>query len=69
MKPVSSKAIAAIGYEAKTRTMRVRFNSGPKLYDFPNFDASEHAAFVGAASIGQHYHAHIRGRGNAEVAV
>jgi|HubBroStandDraft_4_1064222.scaffolds.fasta_scaffold02568_16 hypothetical protein len=62
MEPVSSKAIAAVGYDAPTRTLHVRFHSGAKIYDFPNIDAHEHAAFLAAPSLGKHYHAHIRAR-------
>lgn len=63
MKPVTSDAIAAIGYDPETRTTGVQFHSGPKVYEFPGIEPHEHAAFEGAVSVGKHYHQHIRPRG------
>lgn len=58
MKPVNSKAIAAIGHDAETNTLHVQFHSGG-TYQYPDVSAAEHAAFVNAPSIGAHFSSHI----------
>lgn len=61
MAPVESNQIAAIGYDAETKTLAVTFTrGGGALYQYPNVEPEVHAAFVGAESIGKYFGAHIK---------
>lgn len=58
---VSSDAISAIGYDAETMRMRVRFTSG-SAYSFCRVPAHVFESFMRSASKGSYYNNHIRGR-------
>lgn len=58
---VSSDAISAIGYDAETMRMRVRFTSG-STYSFCGVPAHVHESFMRSMSEGSYYNNHIRGR-------
>jgi hypothetical protein len=59
MTPVESEAIAAVGHDPHSRILRIRFKSG-LTYEYPDVSMEAHQAFVGADSIGRHFHKHIR---------
>lgn len=59
--PVASNQVKAVGYDPVTQTLAVQFNYGKALYQYPNVTPEQHAAFVGAESIGKHFGAHIQG--------
>ena len=60
MKSVESSTISHIGFE--DGKLPVRFKSSPKhVYSYDATD-EEHAALIGADSIGSHFHKHIKGR-------
>ncbi len=59
--PVKSSAISAIGHDPATNTLRVEFSSG-HAYDYSNVTAEDHAALMGAKSLGGHFHKHFRTR-------
>ena len=61
MTPVRSSDIASVGYE--NGTLHVRFHSGG-LYEYNNVPVSLYNGLMSAASRGQYFHAHIRGRYN-----
>lgn len=61
MIPVYSKAITAIGYDAGTKQMRIRFQQGHS-YDFYNVPLSIHNGLISAVSKGAYYNQHIRDR-------
>lgn len=61
MIPVSSSAITAIGYDAETMRMRVRFTQG-HAYDFCRVPAEIFQAFLNSYSKGGFYNDHIRDR-------
>jgi KTSC domain len=63
MRRVTSSAIHSIGHDPETETTGVRFHSGPKVYEFPDMTAADHAAFANAESLGKHYHAHVKSHG------
>jgi hypothetical protein len=64
LKAVKSSAIAAIGHDAETNTLHVRFHSGG-TYQYPDVSAAEHAAFANAPSIGRHFAQHILSKGQS----
>jgi len=59
MVPVSSSAIAAVGYEYGT--LRVAFRSG-RVYDHPGVPMLVYLELMTAASKGRYYSQNIRGR-------
>lgn len=61
MTPVKSSNIKAIGYDAKSHTLTVQFNSG--TYDYHGVPADVHSALMKAESVGSHFHEHVRGGG------
>jgi hypothetical protein len=64
MKPVKSSTISAIGHDPVSRTLHVEFHRGAK-WTYADVGADEHAALVGAASIGSHFGKHIKPHKNA----
>jgi len=58
---VTSSAIEAVGYDASTRRMKVRFTSG-KVYDFCGVPESVHTELMKAHSKGTYYNDHIKDR-------
>lgn len=59
MQSVSSSNIAAVGYDVDSKTLRVRFNSGP-TYDYRGVPERLYHELVGAESVGQFFHQNIR---------
>lgn len=59
MVPVKSSSIAAIGHDAATNTLSVKFSSG-ETYHYPGVSASDHARLMAAPSIGSHFQQHVR---------
>jgi hypothetical protein len=57
--PVKSDSIAAIGHDAASRVLSVKFKSG-ETYSFKGVSADQHAALLGAESKGSHFQTHIR---------
>ena len=61
MKPVDSSQVATIGHCPVTNTLAVTFTRGTgAIYHYPDVTAEQHAAFVGAESIGTHFGQHIK---------
>ena len=60
---VHSRKIAAIGYDAATKTLAVQFNSrGPAaFYHYPNVEPETHQAFMDAESKGGFFNQHLQG--------
>jgi hypothetical protein len=58
---VRSDAMTAVGYDAGTRRMRIRFQQGHS-YDFCNVPLTIHEGLMTAASKGSYYNRHIRDR-------
>ena len=59
MQPVESEAISEIGYDADTRTLRVKFKK-TGVYDFLDVSPDKHQALLAAESKGRHFQTHIR---------
>ena len=64
---VQSSQIAAIGHDAETNTLAIRFHKGygrdqvpGSLYHYENFTAEDFEAFKAAESIGRHFGQHIK---------
>jgi len=58
---VTSSAIEAIGYDASTRLMKIRFTSG-NVYDFCGVPEPVHTGLMKASSKGTYYNDHIKDR-------
>jgi hypothetical protein len=59
--PVESSQINAIGYDAATHTLAVRFNGGKgTVYHYQGVSAETHEAFLAADSVGRFFGAHIK---------
>lgn len=63
MTPVTSSNLSALGHDGSHTY--VQFKSGG-LWRYPT-SAAEHAALVGAESVGRHFHAFIKGRNGEKV--
>jgi hypothetical protein len=59
MKAVESSNIAAIGYDAEDKRLRVTFKTGA-TYDYLNVEPETHDALIGADSVGSAFHRLIR---------
>lgn len=57
--PVKSSNIVSVGYDSAEKAMEVEFKSGG-VYRYNGVPAHIHQEFVGADSIGSHFHKHIR---------
>lgn len=57
--PVESSSLKSIGHDGDT--LEVEFHSG-KVYQHAGFSTDDHAALMGAESIGRHYNAHVKGK-------
>ncbi len=63
MDGVASSQIDAIGHDAATNTLAIRFlgKTGPgSTYHYANVTAEDFAAFKGAESVGSHFYKHIK---------
>lgn len=56
---ISSSAIAAVGYDAATRKMKIRFVAG-HTYDFCGVPQSVFEGLLHATSKGRYYNEHIK---------
>jgi hypothetical protein len=61
LRPVQSSNISKIGYDPETQLMEVHFKNGTR-YRYAKVPPEDHEKFVGADSIGTHFHQHIRSR-------
>ena len=64
LQPVDSSQLAAIGHDAHTSTLAIRFKNWKgeetSLYHYANVDAETFAAFLAAESKGRHFGQHIK---------
>ena len=58
---VTSKNIASVGYDEQTQRMEVEFKSGG-IYLYENVPKREYEEFIGASSLGGHFHHNIRSK-------
>ncbi|MFT3800968.1 MAG: KTSC domain-containing protein [Burkholderiaceae bacterium] len=59
---VHSSAIAAVGYDAVSRRMKITFAQGNTSYDFCGVPRRVFDEFLRAASMGGYYNDHIKDR-------
>lgn len=58
---VDSNKIGAVGYDPDTQTLAVQFKRGAgAIYHYPNVTPEQHAAFIGAESLGKHFGEHLQ---------
>jgi hypothetical protein len=58
MQRVSSSFIAAVGYDAETRHLRLRFHNG-RTYDYHGVPERIYLGFIQASSKGSYFRRHI----------
>jgi len=58
---VDSSNISALKYDEKERILSVRFHQGA-TYEFFHVPRSVFEGLMGAASKGQHFHQHVKGK-------
>lgn len=59
--PVESSQVAAVGYDAATRTLAVSFKRGAgAIYHYEDVAPDTHESFLKAKSIGTFFGAHIK---------
>lgn len=58
-KPVVSSNIVSVGYDPETQDMEVEFKGG-STYTYHGVAQRAYDDFVGAESVGKHFHANIR---------
>lgn len=61
LKPVESSQIAAIGYDAESKTLAIRFNSGQKIYHYAGVPQEVFDGFS-TGSAGKHFSSAVRGK-------
>lgn len=61
MRPVSSSAIEAVGYDPSIGRMRIRFTGGNE-YDFCGVPESVYRGLISSWSKGTYYNDHIKDR-------
>jgi hypothetical protein len=59
--PVQSTNVAAVGYDADSRTLQVEFTNGG-LYEYHDVPADVAEGLAGADSVGRYFAANIRHR-------
>ena len=63
LQPVESSQIEAIGHDADTNTLAVKFRRGNRAtYHYSNFPPEEFEAFKAASSKGVFFEANVRGK-------
>lgn len=63
MTQVQSNQVAAVGYDAATKTLAVTFTRGPgHIYHYPDVDEKTHQEFMAAESKGTFFGKHIKAR-------
>ena len=61
MTPVVSKQLAAVGYDAASKTLAVTFSRGTgAIYHYPNVEPKTHADMMAAESLGAYFGQHIK---------
>jgi len=62
--PIDSSQIHAIGHHPESNTLRIQFKNkdggAGSIYDYANFTAEHHQAFMAAESKGSHFGKHIK---------
>jgi len=59
--PVTSSNVASVGYDAKTMTLEVGFNSG-SVYQYFDVPEAEYLGLMSASSVGRYLNKNIKGR-------
>ena len=58
--PVISSNVASVGYDPEQQHLEVEFKNGG-VYRYTGVPPEAHVALLGADSIGQHLHRHVKG--------
>jgi KTSC domain len=60
MKPVESSQISAIGYDATTKTLAIKFKGGGSTYHYDNVPANLYEDMQKAKSVGSFFYKEIK---------
>ena len=66
MTPVSSKALSGVGYDAASKTLRLKFKSG-RIHDYTDVGPEEADGLMNAESLGAHFNTHFQGRDHVRI--
>lgn len=58
--PVESSLLTAIGHDAETQTLAIKFKLGGSVYHYANFSAEDYEKFSKAESVGSHFIKNIK---------
>lgn len=61
LKPAQSSNVKAVGYSPEHKLLVVQFHNGGR-YAYRDVAPEDHAAFVGAKSLGSHFKQHVLGK-------
>lgn len=59
MQPVNSSNINSVGYDIRTKTLRIEFHGG-SIYEYYNVPEHVYAALMSAPSHGSYFHQNIK---------
>lgn len=61
MHPVKSSNIKAVGYDERTRVLRIEFLHGKAAYEYLDVEKEALEGLLTAESVGKYFGAHIKG--------
>ena len=61
LQPVDSTRIEAVGYDADSQTLRIRFKSNGSVYDYDDVPQDVYDALMNSASVGRYFGESIEG--------
>ena len=63
VREVESSMVQEVGYDSKTRTLGVAYNSSPNLmYKYSNVDKNVYSELLKAKSVGKYLHKNVLGK-------
>lgn len=62
MKTIKSGNIHSIDYDAKTKTLKVKFHGSEHIYHYDGVQEHQYKDFENAKSHGEHFNKNIRGK-------
>jgi len=60
LEPVKSSHLSAVGYNAKTKMLQIRFKGNDALYEYSGVPSDLATGLMSAESTGKYFNTHIR---------